>query len=166
MRSIERRFEIYFTHGEIPYINFIYKVKQNYEPVEKYRDINYKFSLESVPCYFGGKRWFFICGLYKNGKYCGRRVAILYIAGDYFGCRYCANLSYESCNENKSTKYAFLNIISKSWKADEYLATLKRRIYRGSLTKKFRRYLKMSNFNKDTVETALEQMNRILTKQK
>ena len=38
---------------------------------------DYKVTLTTTPCHFGGVRYWFICPLSKNGVYCGRRVAKL-----------------------------------------------------------------------------------------
>src|SRR5262249_51686677 len=38
-------------------------------------------------CNFGGRRPWFLCTSHSDGEYCGRRVAILYRAGDVFACR-------------------------------------------------------------------------------
>ncbi len=48
--------------------------------------------LTQTNCYFGGKRWWFIC------PSCGRRMGILYRTwrGQPFLCRKCHNLTYES----------------------------------------------------------------------
>ena len=35
-------------------------------------------------CHLGGRRPWFRCPVYSNGQYCGRRVAVLYAAGDLF----------------------------------------------------------------------------------
>jgi hypothetical protein len=43
--------------------------------------------------HFGGRRPWFIC------RCCGRRVAILYGLRDYFACRHCYELAYESQQE-------------------------------------------------------------------
>jgi len=61
-------------------------------------DLDYKAYLVSIPCRYGGKRWYFLCPLNN----CGRRVAILYLKGRYFGCRHCHNLTYMSCQDNHS----------------------------------------------------------------
>jgi hypothetical protein len=37
--------------------------------------------------------------MYSNGQYCGRRVAVLYGLRDYFACRHCYRLAYESQQE-------------------------------------------------------------------
>ena len=61
----------------------------NGEPVKQ------TISFSWTQCNYGGKRIWFCC------PFCGRRCAIIYGAGKYFGCRVCYNLTYESCNENK-----------------------------------------------------------------
>jgi hypothetical protein len=58
--------------------------------------------LETTPCNFGGKRWWFRCPLVRgespDGTPCGRRCFKLYEppGADYFGCRECYDLTYES----------------------------------------------------------------------
>ncbi len=54
---------------------------------------------------FGGVRWWFSCPGMVGGEECGRRVGKLYLPpGDrYFACRYCLDLTYESCQ--KSHRY-------------------------------------------------------------
>ena len=49
-----------------------------------------------TPCNLGGKRPWFVCPGVVGGRYCGRRVAILYSAGPYFLCRHCYDLTYRS----------------------------------------------------------------------
>lgn len=50
-------------------------------------------------CRYGGRRPWFRCSVYSNGRYCGRRVAKLYAAGELFACRHCYNLVYASQQE-------------------------------------------------------------------
>ncbi len=126
---------------ETPSIEFDYKVKPWGE--EEWKEIKYSFSMESISCCFGGKKWFFICGLYKNNIYCGKRVRNLYKAGDYFGCRACANLSYESCNESKKYRGLFKVLMQDSKAEEYYIKNVKRQFYRGKVTKKYKRYLKI-----------------------
>ena len=45
----------------------------------------------------GGVRWWFLCPRLD----CGRRVALLYVAGREFVCRRCLGLTYESQRENR-----------------------------------------------------------------
>ena len=47
-------------------------------------------------CHLGGVRPWFVCSVYSDGRYCGRRAAILYCAGELFACRQCYGLSYAS----------------------------------------------------------------------
>jgi len=70
-------------------------------------DLDYKAQLVTTPCHFGGERWWFICPCSVNGRYCGRRVGVLYWVGKYFGCRHCYNLVYESSRNHRSFYEAF-----------------------------------------------------------
>ena len=80
-------------------------------------DLDYKIKLDATPCYFGGYRYWFVCPLEVNGRYCGRRVQKLYLPprSKYFGCRHCYNLTYTSCQEHDSRvsalmKYPFVDL--------------------------------------------------------
>jgi len=81
--------------GDEPYVKVNYTITDR--TTGKKTDYDYKISLTSTPCHFGGVRYWFICPLSVNGVYCGRRTGTLYLAsgGNYFGCRHCYNLSYE-----------------------------------------------------------------------
>ncbi len=69
------------------------------------KNLNYNVRLVSTLCNFGGRRWWFICPLTRDGEVCKRRVGVLYLGGEeYFGCRHCYNLTYTSSKE--SGKYA------------------------------------------------------------
>lgn len=64
-------------------------------------ELDYPVRLTATPCHYGGKRWWFICPLVKNGVACNRRVLKLYLGGGkYFGCRHCYNLTHQSCQEH------------------------------------------------------------------
>ncbi len=150
------------TSSSTPHIEFDYKIKNRYEGNEAWKVMKYEFVMESNPCRFGGKKWFFICGLYKNGIYCGKKVRNLYFAGNYFACRKCANLSYQSCNESKKYQGAF-KILNQAWKADEYyVQNIKRKFYKGKPTRKYKRYLNIKGGYSDEDVTLLE--NRLLSK--
>jgi hypothetical protein len=69
-------------------------------------DLDYSVRLVATPCHLGGVRWWFICPLVRNSVACGRRVRKLHLDGRYFGCRYCHNLTYRSCQESDSRVYA------------------------------------------------------------
>jgi hypothetical protein len=143
-----------------PKMTFNYRAHQY---GDEWKPMNYSFSLEKIPCRYGGFKWFVRCGLSRGGYYCGKRVRILYSASGYYGCRGCADLTYESCLEGGRFRGGVFGFMSKQWKAEEYLETLPRYFYRGKPTRKYRKYLKMtSNYNEGDVMRALEDMNRIL----
>ena len=48
------------------------------------------------PCHYGGKRWWFICPLSKDGIDCRKKVKKLYLIRGEFGCRHCHGLTYAS----------------------------------------------------------------------
>lgn len=123
------------------FIELNYKVKRYGE--EDWKSIQQKIQLETVGCHFGGKRWYFRCTLFRNGEYCGRRVAVLYQAGDYFGCRHCANLTYDSCLQGKKMRVFPWSVLMSEWKADDLYAKVKTRYYKGKPTRKYKRCLKL-----------------------
>lgn len=115
----------------------LYYIQTDYEGNKKTFD--YKFPLLTTRCNFGGVRYWFQCTLTANGKYCGRRVGTLYKAGDYFGCRHCYYLSYESRNENRRFRdYPLFFLLTAHQKIDELEAKIKRKFYNGKPTKKQR----------------------------
>jgi hypothetical protein len=119
------------------YVRFYYTVTDR-SSGEK-ADYDYKVALTTTPCNFGGVRYWFICPLSRNGVYCGRRVGKLYKApgGDYFGCRHCYNLSYESRNESRLGRFGGLGFPLKVESQIERLyGEIKRWTYRGRPTKK------------------------------
>ena len=105
-------------------------------------DYNYKISLTTTPCNFGGVRYWFICPLSINGVYCGRRVGSLYLAPGrkYFGCRYCHDLSYESRNESRLGRFGNIGYtIVAERKIEELYSQIKRWTWRGKPTRKARK---------------------------
>jgi hypothetical protein len=58
-----------------------------------------KVPITWTTCRLGGRRPWFICSVYSGGRYCGRRVALLYGAGELFACRRCYGLAYASQHE-------------------------------------------------------------------
>lgn len=151
------------TTDSFPSITFDYKTKNYWESEDEWKPMNYSFGLEKLPCRYGGFKWFVRCGLSRGGIYCGKRVRILYNVAGYYGCRTCANLTYESCNEGKRFRGGVFGFLSKQWKAEELLETIPTQYYRGKPTRKYRKYLKMaSNYNPLAVSRALEEMDRLL----
>jgi hypothetical protein len=60
------------------------------------KDTGQRLPITWTACHFGGRRPWFICSARVNGRYCGRRVAVLYLGGEVFACRKCCGLAYES----------------------------------------------------------------------
>ena len=121
-------------------------VKVNYTTTDRNTgektDYDYKISLTTTPCNFGGVRYWFICPLSVNGVYCGRRTGTLYLAsgGNYFGCRHCYNLSYESRNESRLGRFGNIGYtIVADRKIEELYSQIKRWTYKGKPTKKARK---------------------------
>jgi hypothetical protein len=108
----------------------------------KETNFDYRVRLVTTPCHFGGVRWWFICPLSRNGVHCGRRAGILYRAprADYYGCRHCHELSYESRNELRRGRFARM---SRYMVLDRQMGKLRAQIsrwtYRGVPTRKARR---------------------------
>jgi hypothetical protein len=72
--------------------------------------LKYQVELAAVKCHFGGKRYWFICPLERNGHPCRRRAGKLYIppGAKYFGCRHCYDLTYRSQKEHNKSVDKFL----------------------------------------------------------
>lgn len=121
-----------------PYIKLIYT--QTDRSTGEKKDFDYKIPLTTTPCYFGGKRFWFICPWYANGVYCGRRVGVLYKSGDYFACRHCYRLTYNSRNLSGLSKMAG-QVISMP-ELEKLESEVKHKYYGGKMTRKYRRFLK------------------------
>ena len=137
------------TYHEDPHLQITYT--QTDQDGEK-KNFDYKIPLTTTPCYYGSKRYWFICPWYANGIYCGRRVGVLYLGGDYFGCRHCYDLTYESRNENRRYKlYPLFSVLTDFKKTDDLEDEIKRRYYAGKPTRKQRRldkiHTRMSYYN-------------------
>ena len=107
-------------------------------------EYDYKIKLTTTPCHFGGIRYWFICPLSVGSVPCGRRVAKLYRApnADYYGCRHCYDLTYQSRNDNRRGTWGLIGYyLNRAEKLEEQENNLKRRFYRGRPTKKYRRIL-------------------------
>lgn len=137
------------------YVKFFYT--QTDRNTGEKKDFDYKIPLTTAPCHFGGKRYWFICPWYANGVYCGRRVGVLYLGGDYFACRRCYDLTYHSRNLSGISKVAGQTISIPELEKLE--GEVKRKYYAGKMTRKYRRYLKKENksfYQLQAVVTALE----------
>lgn len=131
--------------GDNKNVRFTYTQTDDFTNEKK--DFDYKVKLEETNCHFGGSRFWFVCPLNKNGKYCGRRIGVLYKNGNYFGCRHCYNLTYSSRNDSTSGHYFYLKKVLEAERRAEILEKKsKRRIYAGKLTKK---QIKIQQLNRE-----------------
>ena len=126
------------TPEEKTYINLNYTHTNRQTDEKEY--MNYKIGLDTTPCNYGGKRYWFICPLTKNGKYCGRRVGVLFCIGKWFGCRHCGEIAY--AKQMEGGKYRWNGISIKDIERAE--KEVKRYYYNGKPTRKYKRLIRMN----------------------
>lgn len=126
---------------EDQFIRFIY-TQTSYYGDEK-REMNYTHGLVSTLCNYGGKRYWFECHLTSNGRYCGRRVGVLYKSPGswYWGCRHCHRITYESRRINHDN--FFCKIINLETRVENLEQLVKRKTWRGKPTKRYKRLLRL-----------------------
>lgn len=125
------------TTGDDNYIKLSY-THTNRGTGEK-ESMDYKIQLATTPCNYGGVRYWFICPLTKNGKYCGRRVGVIYCIGKYFGCRHCGEIAYTSQMQGGRNKgFVSFPDIERAEKE------VKRYYYKGRPTRKYRRVIRLN----------------------
>jgi hypothetical protein len=66
----------------------------------EWKSIEQRVPITRTTCHLGGERPWFVCSVYSGGRYCGRRVAVLYGAGELFAWRRCYGLAYASQQES------------------------------------------------------------------
>jgi hypothetical protein len=66
----------------------------------EWEDVEEPIQITNTACRYGGIRPWFVC----PGPSCGRRVAILFVAGRYFLCRHCYDLTYSSRREGHADR--------------------------------------------------------------
>jgi hypothetical protein len=123
---------------ENSYIELIYTTNARLQ--EEKLDMRYKIPLVTTSCNYGGKRYWFLCNLYKSRQYCGRRVGVIYSISKWFGCRYCAEVAYEAQFGSKGMRFG--GSITES-EVEKAYSDIKRHVYKGKLTRKYKRYLKL-----------------------
>ncbi len=101
--------------------------------------MDYKIKLTTTPCNYGGKRYWFICPLSKNGRYCGQRVGVLFSIDKWFGCRHCGDICYASQLESGSFRVGSVTEPD----VEKAYAEIKRFYYNGKPTKSYKRYLRL-----------------------
>jgi hypothetical protein len=102
-------------------------------------DIEYKVPLATTPCNYGGVRYWFLCPLFKNGRYCGKRVGVLYNTGKYFGCRHCGEIAYAAQMKGGRFRGSSYSVPDMERLEKE----IKRYYYNGKPTRKYRRLMEI-----------------------
>lgn len=84
-------------------LRFVYSINDN--ETETKRDYRYLIPVTATRCHFGGRRWWFVCPL--KSESCLGRCRIIYLPPDaeYFGCRECHQLTYESRQRHREMFY-------------------------------------------------------------
>lgn len=122
--------------------------------------------LTTTRCHFGGKRYWFVCHLFRHGRYCGRRVGVLFYVGDAFGCRYCSSIAYRS--QNRGGKHRGSSVTALSLMDAEN--AIKRFKYAGNVTRKFRRFILLhEKFERDLMRIGVhfqEQEDKFTSRKK
>ncbi len=113
-----------------------YRVRNN--DSEEWKGMKYNVPMVSTPCHFGGIRWWFTC----PNTLCNRRCRKLYCHRSYFICKKCTGYWYDS-QVWKNKKW---RLITRYFDAsDYYQENVKRQFYNGKPTKKYIKYLRLSN---------------------
>jgi hypothetical protein len=102
--------------------------------------MDYKVRLIATRCNYGGVRWWFECPLYKNGRWCGKRVGVLYGASKYFGCRYCMEVAYQAQFEGGPWRFGSLHEDD----VEQAYREVKQKFYAGKPTRKYLRAERLS----------------------
>ena len=131
------------------------------------RDMNYSIPLIKVPCNLGGFRWAFRCELWLNGSYCGKTAYNIYKAGsDYFGCRNCMRIVYESQRKSGSRFECLTRALDARKKVEDLRVLIHKWTYKGKLTKKAKKYRELLLQMPLLDKRATEQTDLLLNKWK
>lgn len=96
----------------------------------KYGEFEYDIPLVTTPCNYGGIRYWFEC------LFCKRRIGVVYLRANFFACRHCQFLTYESKLESRNLR----KIISLS-ELEKAERKVKRLYYNGKPTKNYIRFM-------------------------
>jgi len=120
-------------------------------------DMNYRVELATTPCNLGGKRYWFICPLSKNGQYCGRRVGVIYCIGKWFGCRHCGEIAYQS--QFEGGKFRVGSVCEPD--VERAYNEIKIKYYNGKPTRKYKRYLRLREKMDDSWMRAMAKFGKV-----
>src|SRR5215472_12231414 len=82
------------VRSEIDAVVLMYRARTSAEA--DWKSVEQRVPITWTACHLGGHRPWFVCRGSSSGRYCGRRVAVLYGGGELFACRCCCGLVYAS----------------------------------------------------------------------
>ena len=127
------------TPEERPYIKLKYTHTSRW--TNEKSDMDFEISLTTTPCKYGGVRYWFICPLFKSGRYCGRRVGVTYSIHKRLCCRYCGDIAYAAQMNGGKYRMGSVSLPDVKKAGEE----VKRYYYNGKPTRKYRRFLRLKN---------------------
>jgi len=116
----------------------VLKIEFTKNPSDLYGLSTQQIELEIRPITFG-MRWYFTC---RCGKLCN--VLYLPLNNNFFACRECYNLTYESCRINKNTLNNLPYYTSRLIKLHEKRKQITHPIYKNKYTKRMNNLIKIS----------------------
>lgn len=125
------------------YLRLMYKIwdKEANGVTVNSNDYDYRVRLTKTKCNIAGWRYWFLCPLIIEGKKCDRRASVLYLPPDseYFGCRHCHDLIYQSqCLSGKDKKFGRIIPLPVIQEKEQ---SFKRREYNGVPTRKYSAFI-------------------------
>ena len=89
-------YEVNTIDMAFPWVRLCYMLTRTHEHTD------YTIRLQTTRPSLGGLRWWFTCPLLRLERACTCRVSKLYLppGSRYYGCRYCNDLTYQSCQES------------------------------------------------------------------
>ena len=136
------------VHGDDPHFRLHY-TQTDFDGVKT--NLDYRVEVASTPCYFGGKRYWFICPLSRSGVTCRRRVGVLYGASKYYGCRYCYDLAYQSQQDTHSGYFGIMGKLLFNG-LEEKEEAMRVKYWKGNPTKRYARLLRKADKRPDFLE--------------
>jgi hypothetical protein len=85
------------VNTEADAVHLVFRARRSEDT--KWKSVEQRVPITWTACHLGGRRAWFRCAVDSAGRYCGRRVALLYCANDLFACRRCYGLAYASQQE-------------------------------------------------------------------
>lgn len=119
------------TEGADPFLRVFYTAV-NTQTGDR-RGHNHHIYLDKTPCRYGRHRYWYLCPM----QGCGKRVAILYVAGIRIACRRCLALKYASKQYNW---HSMIGKMDRWWRMQEQEKRIRVKFWRGQPTRRYERF--------------------------